>query len=92
MGGSGRHLRRHGSVALYKHITVCLKPELLRNVLDSGFSCPSYIQQLSIPALLLGRDLLAQATSGTGKSSAFLIALLLKPAKPYSSHFSIPSQ
>ncbi|MFM9046199.1 MAG: DEAD/DEAH box helicase, partial [Cyanobium sp.] len=53
-----------------------LKAEL-RSALDPlGFHTPSPIQKAAIPELLLGRDLVGQARTGTGKTAAFGLPLL----------------
>lgn len=49
---------------------------LLRGIYAFGFEKPSPIQSVSILPILRGRDLLAQAQSGTGKTGAFGIGLL----------------
>ena len=51
---------------------------LLRGVYSYGFEKPSAIQQRAIKPLLLGRDTIAQAQSGTGKTAAFVIGSLGK--------------
>ena len=48
-----------------------LKQELMRAISEAGFTIPSPIQALAIPAVLSGRDLIAQAQTGTGKTAAF---------------------
>ena len=53
-----------------------LGEELLRGLADLGFQTPSPIQQAAIPELLLGRDLVGQAQTGTGKTAAFSLPLL----------------
>ena len=53
-----------------------LEPELLRGLADLGFQTPSPIQLAAIPELLLGRDLVGQAQTGTGKTAAFSLPLL----------------
>ena len=55
-----------------------LKDELLRGIYSYGFESPSRIQYLSIPKFLSGKDLVAQAQSGTGKTGAFTISVLNK--------------
>ena len=54
--------------------TLKLKDSLLRGIYSYGFENPSRIQIDSIPVLLSGKDIIAQAQSGTGKTGAFLIA------------------
>ena len=58
--------------------TLNLKDNLLRGIYSYGFENPSKIQHESIPVLLTGKDLIAQAQSGTGKTGAFLIGALQK--------------
>ncbi len=52
-----------------------LRPEVLRAVDELGFEEPSPIQAQAIPLLLDGRDLVAQALTGTGKTAAFGIPM-----------------
>jgi ATP-dependent RNA helicase DDX6/DHH1 len=56
----------------------CLKRELLMGIFEVGYDAPSPIQEESIPIALAGRDVLARAKNGTGKTGAFLIPLLEK--------------
>ena len=58
--------------------TLNLKDNLLRGIYSYGFENPSKIQNDSIPVLLTGKDLIAQAQSGTGNTGAFLIGALQK--------------
>ena len=53
-----------------------LKPELLRGVYAYGFERPSAIQQRAIMPIITGRDVIAQAQSGTGKTATFSISIL----------------
>lgn len=53
-----------------------LKRELLMGIYEKGFEKPSPIQEESIPIALTGRDILARAKNGTGKTAAFSIPLL----------------
>jgi len=50
-----------------------LLPELLRAVADKGYDSPSPIQIQAIPAVLAGRDVLAGAQTGTGKTAGFVL-------------------
>ncbi|KAG4302604.1 hypothetical protein PCK1_001188 [Pneumocystis canis] len=61
-----------------------LKRELLMGIFEAGFERPSPIQEESIPIALTGRDILARAKNGTGKTAAFVIPALekLNPKKP----------
>ncbi|CDK27323.1 unnamed protein product [Kuraishia capsulata CBS 1993] len=58
-----------------------LKRELLMGIFEAGFEKPSPIQEESIPVALMGRDILARAKNGTGKTASFVIPVLekLKP-------------
>ena len=53
-----------------------LHPELVRGVRELGFSRPTPIQEQAIPAALAGRDVLASAMTGSGKTAAFVLPLL----------------
>ena len=46
-----------------------LKPELLRGIYAYGFEKPSAIQQRAIMPVVKGKDVVAQAQSGTGKTA-----------------------
>jgi len=54
----------------------CLKRELLMGIFEKGWEKPSPIQEASIPIALSGRDILARAKNGTGKTGAYTIPLL----------------
>ncbi|CAK7199781.1 DExD/H-box ATP-dependent RNA helicase dhh1 [Sporothrix eucalyptigena] len=55
-----------------------LKRSLLMGIFEAGFERPSPIQEESIPVALTGRDILARAKNGTGKTAAFVIPALEK--------------
>jgi ATP-dependent RNA helicase DDX6/DHH1 len=55
-----------------------LKRELLMGIFEKGFERPSPIQEEAIPIILAGRDVLARAKNGTGKTAAFIIPCLEK--------------
>ena len=55
-----------------------LKRELLMGIFEKGFEKPSPIQEETIPIALAGRDILARAKNGTGKTASFLIPALEK--------------
>ena len=51
-------------------------PNILRGIYSSGFERPSPIQKKAIKPIILGKDVIAQAQSGTGKTAAFGIGAL----------------
>jgi len=53
-----------------------LLPKLLKSVEESGFTEPSEIQIEAIPHILEGRDVMASAPTGTGKTAAFVLPAL----------------
>jgi len=53
-----------------------LSAPLLRAIQDKGYSEPSPIQSAAIPAVLTGRDLMAAAQTGTGKTAGFTLPIL----------------
>jgi translation initiation factor 4A len=53
-----------------------LKEDILRGIYSYGFEVPSSIQQRAIKPLIDGKDLIAQAQSGTGKTATFIIGCL----------------
>jgi translation initiation factor 4A len=55
-----------------------LHDKLLRGIYSYGFEKPSAIQQRGIKPLLMGRDTIGQAQSGTGKTATFVIGSLQK--------------
>jgi len=56
--------------------TLGLRPESLRAIADQGYSDPTPVQAQAIPAILTGRDLLAGAQTGTGKTAAFVLPMI----------------
>ncbi len=63
-----------------------LSSEVLRAVLEEGYETPTPIQQKAIPLVLAGKDVMASAQTGTGKTAGFTLPLLqrlsLSPARP----------
>ncbi len=56
--------------------TLGLSAELLRAVADQGYREPTPVQRQAIPVVLEGRDLMAGAQTGTGKTAGFALPLL----------------
>jgi len=55
-----------------------LAPEILQALTEFGYSTPTPIQAQAIPVALEGRDLMAGAQTGTGKTAAFALPMLQK--------------
>jgi len=55
-----------------------LHPDLLKGIKELGFTRPTPIQEAAIPPALAGRDVLACAMTGSGKTAAFLLPILHK--------------
>ena len=53
-----------------------LHPSLLKGLKELGFTRPTPIQAEAIPSALAGRDILACAMTGSGKTAAFLLPIL----------------
>ncbi|RXZ43345.1 DEAD/DEAH box helicase [Crenobacter cavernae] len=53
-----------------------LTPEIQRAIEELGYTQPTPIQAAAIPKVLTGRDLLAAAQTGTGKTAAFMLPIL----------------
>jgi ATP-dependent RNA helicase RhlE len=56
--------------------TLGLRPDSLRAVAEQGYTEPTPVQAQAIPIILSGRDLLAGAQTGTGKTAAFVLPML----------------
>ncbi len=59
-----------------------LHPDILRAIVDSGYTTPTPIQEQAIPELLAGHDVMASAQTGTGKTAAFMLPSLHRLATP----------
>ena len=55
-----------------------LPPPLLRGVRAAGYTQPTPVQMKAIPAILTGRDLVAAAQTGSGKTAAFILPILAR--------------
>ncbi len=56
--------------------TLGLSADILRAVAEQGYSTPTPVQSKSIPVILSGKDILAGAQTGTGKTAGFTLPLL----------------
>ena len=56
--------------------TLKLKPELLSNLADLGYAEMTLVQEETLPLLLAGKDVLARAKTGSGKTAAFGLGIL----------------
>ncbi len=60
-----------------------LHPTILRAVLEAGYDTPTAVQAQAIPPALEGRDIMASAQTGTGKTAAFTLPALNLLATPH---------
>jgi ATP-dependent RNA helicase RhlE len=65
-----------------------LDEDLMEGVRSMGFKQPSPIQQQAIPLILQGKDLIACAQTGTGKTAAYLLPILNKIQQDPGHHLS----
>ena len=52
--------------------------DILRGIYSYGFDKPSHIQQKAVKPIMMGKDIIAQAQSGTGKTAAFSVGALTR--------------
>jgi superfamily II DNA/RNA helicase len=62
-----------------------LHPTILRAIEEAGYTTPTPIQAQAIPEVIAGRDLMASAQTGTGKTAAFTLPALNLLATPHES-------
>ena len=53
-----------------------LSQDILRAIADKGYQTPSPVQAEAIPAVLTGKDVMAAAQTGTGKTAGFTLPLM----------------
>src|SRR2546429_7880574 len=58
-----------------------LSPQMLQAVRDAGYTEPTPIQIAAIPLILAGHDVIGIAQTGTGKTAAFVLPILMKLAE-----------
>jgi ATP-dependent RNA helicase RhlE len=63
-----------------------LTGQLLKAVADQGYITPTPVQQKAIPLILEGKDVLAGAQTGTGKTASFTLPLLQRLAENHDPH------
>ena len=68
-----------------------LAPELLRAVLDEGYTKPTPIQAQAIPLVIAGQDIMGGAQTGTGKTAAFVLPILQRML-PFASSSPSPAR
>ena len=68
-----------------------LSNQILKAVLEQGYTLPTPIQEKAIPHVLAGRDLMGAAQTGTGKTAAFILPILEK-ILPLASTSSSPAR
>jgi len=57
-----------------------LSPQMLQAVHDAGYTEPTPVQIAAIPLILAGHDVIGIAQTGTGKTAAFVLPILMKLA------------
>ena len=72
---------------LYTELNI--KDEIKSSVAEMGYTNLTEIQELAIPLILAGRDITAKAPTGTGKTAAFGIPLVMLADTPHTSPLSV---
>src|SRR4051812_27797775 len=60
--------------------------QLTEGILSMGYNTPTLIQEMAIPVVLEGKDLIACAQTGTGKTASYLLPVLNKIAEAGEEH------
>src|SRR5690606_41328360 len=63
-----------------------LNRQLLNAIEEAGYEQPTPIQEQCIPLILAGHDVLGIAQTGTGKTAAYVLPLLMKLKYPQGDH------
>src|SRR5512132_4399158 len=63
-----------------------LSPQIMQAVRDSGYTEPTPIQVAAIPLILAGNDVIGIAQTGTGKTAAFVLPILMKLVESRQKH------
>src|SRR5215470_13197069 len=79
--GCGIRLTDDSSGAFMSFRTLNLSPQLEHAVRDAGYTEPTPIQLAAIPLVLAGHDVIGIAQTGTGKTAAFVLPILMKLAE-----------
>ena len=58
-----------------------LSPQIVQAVRDAGYTEPTPIQVAAIPLISAGHDIIGIAQTGTGKTAAFVLPILMKLAE-----------
>lgn len=66
------------SVSTFDSFSNLIDARLLRSLADMGFARPTLVQAKAIPLALEGRDILARARTGSGKTAAYCIPVVQK--------------
>jgi superfamily II DNA/RNA helicase len=74
-----------------KFSSLSLDPQILKAIEEEGYTEPTPIQSQAIPEVLAGRDLMAMAQTGTGKTAAFTLPLL-QCLLPHASNSASPAR
>jgi len=75
---ASKDLEVRGQIIRNQFSDFLISDQLKRNILEKGYTTPTPIQDQVIPVVLLGKDVVGIANTGTGKTAAFLVPLVNK--------------